>query len=47
MKSEWKVKKLSEIAEFNPKESIIKGKIAKKFQWKNYNLFVEIFQNLF
>lgn len=30
MKSEWTIKKLSDIASFNPKESISKGAIAKK-----------------
>lgn len=30
MRSDWKIKKLSDIALFNPKESIPKGKIAKK-----------------
>lgn len=30
MKSEWTVKKLSEIADFNPRESLPKGKKAKK-----------------
>ena len=30
MKSEWSIKKLSDIAEFNPKESISKGTVAKK-----------------
>ncbi len=30
MKSEWTVKKLSEIADFNPRESLAKGTIAKK-----------------
>ena len=30
MKSEWTVKKLSEIADFNPRESLPKGTIAKK-----------------
>ena len=39
MKSEWKVKKLSEIAEFNPKESIIKGKIAKKIPMEKLQPF--------
>lgn len=39
MKSEWKVKKLSEIAEFNPKESIIKGTIAKKIPMEKLQPF--------
>jgi len=30
MRSEWKTKKLFEIADFNPRESISKGSIAKK-----------------
>ena len=30
MKSEWTTKKLSDIAEFNPKESLSKGTMAKK-----------------
>ena len=30
MKSEWTIKKLSEIADFNPRESLPKGMIAKK-----------------
>lgn len=30
MKSEWTIKKLSEIADFNPRESLTKGTIAKK-----------------
>jgi type I restriction enzyme S subunit len=30
MKSEWKIKKLSDIADFNPLESLTKGTIAKK-----------------
>ena len=30
MRSEWTVKKLSEIADFNPRESLPKGTIAKK-----------------
>lgn len=30
MKSEWTIKKLSEIADFNPRESLQKGVIAKK-----------------
>ena len=30
MRSDWKIKKLSDIALFNPKESIPKGKIVKK-----------------
>lgn len=30
MKSEWTIKKLSEIAEFNPRESLSKGTIAKQ-----------------
>jgi type I restriction enzyme S subunit len=30
MKSDWTMKKLSDIAEFNPKESLSKGTIAKK-----------------
>ena len=30
MRSDWKIKKLSDITLFNPKESIPKGKIAKK-----------------
>ena len=30
MRSEWTVKKLSEIADFNPRESLSKGTIAKK-----------------
>lgn len=30
MKSDWNSLKLSEIVEFNPKESIKKGAIAKK-----------------
>ncbi|WP_242622751.1 hypothetical protein [Lachnoclostridium sp. Marseille-P6806] len=30
MKSDWMVKKLSDIAEFNPRESLVKGTIAKK-----------------
>ena len=30
MKSEWTIKKLSEIADFNPRESLRKGTIAKK-----------------
>lgn len=30
MKSEWSIKKLSEIADFNPCESLAKGTIAKK-----------------
>lgn len=30
MRSDWKIKKLSDVALFNPKESIPKGKIAKK-----------------
>jgi type I restriction enzyme S subunit len=30
MKSEWKIKKLSDIADFNPRESLTKGTIAKK-----------------
>lgn len=30
MRSEWKVVKLSDIAEFNPRESLPKGTIAKK-----------------
>lgn len=30
MKSEWKIKKLSEIADFNPRESLRKGTVAKK-----------------
>ncbi len=30
MRSDWKIKKLSDIAIFNPKESIPKGKMAKK-----------------
>jgi len=30
MKSEWIIRKLSDIAEFNPRESISKGTIAKK-----------------
>jgi type I restriction enzyme S subunit len=30
MKSEWKIKKLSDIAGFNPRESLTKGTIAKK-----------------
>ena len=30
MKSEWTIKKLSEIAEFNPRESLQKGSRAKK-----------------
>lgn len=30
MKSEWTIKKLSEIADFNPRESLPKGTIAKK-----------------
>ena len=30
MKSEWTIKKLSEIADFNPRESLRKGTVAKK-----------------
>lgn len=30
MKSEWIIKKLSEIADFNPRESLRKGMVAKK-----------------
>ncbi|VWL85360.1 restriction endonuclease subunit S [Oceanivirga miroungae] len=30
MKSEWEIKKLSKIANFNPRESLPKGRIAKK-----------------
>ena len=30
MKSEWRIKKLSEIADFNPRESLPKGALAKK-----------------
>lgn len=30
MRSDWKLKKLSDIADFNPKESLSKGTIAKK-----------------
>ena len=30
MKSEWTIKKLSEIADFNPRESLRKGMVAKK-----------------
>ena len=30
MKSEWTKKKLSDIADFNPRETIKKGAIAKK-----------------
>ena len=30
MKSEWSIKKLYEIADFNPRESLPKGTIAKK-----------------
>ena len=30
MKSEWIIRKLSDVAEFNPRESISKGTIAKK-----------------
>ena len=30
MKSEWKIKQLSDIAEFNPREIIAKGMMAKK-----------------
>ncbi len=30
MKSEWTIKKLSEIADFNPRESLPKGTVAKK-----------------
>ena len=30
MKSGWTIKKLSEIADFNPRESLQKGTIAKK-----------------
>ena len=30
MKSEWTIKKLSEIADFNPRESLQKGTVAKK-----------------
>lgn len=28
--AEWTIKKLNETAEFNPKESILKGSVAKK-----------------
>lgn len=30
MRSEWKIRKISDIAEVNPRESIRKGSIAKK-----------------
>lgn len=30
MRSDWTIKKLSDIAEFNPKESLSKGTVAKK-----------------
>lgn len=30
MKSEWEIMKLSDIAEFNPRESILRGAMAKK-----------------
>ncbi len=30
MKSDWKLVKLDDIAEFNPRESLAKGTIAKK-----------------
>lgn len=30
MKSEWTIKKLADIAEFNPRESLPKGVMAKK-----------------
>ena len=30
MKYKWQIKKLSEIVDFNPRESLKKGRIAKK-----------------
>ena len=39
MKSDWMVKKLSDIAEFNPRESLAKGTIAKKIAMEKLQPF--------
>ena len=44
--AEWIEKRMEDIADFNPRESLIKGSVAKKLQWINYNHSVEIFLTL-
>ena len=39
MRSDWKIKKLFDIAVFNPKETIKKGAVAKKIAMDKLNLF--------
>lgn len=39
MKSDWIVRKLSDIAEFNPRESLTKGSIAKKIAMEKLQPF--------
>ena len=43
MKSEWTKKKLSDIADFNPRETIKKGAIAKKIPMDLLRPFIAIF----
>lgn len=44
MRSEWTKKKLSDIADFNPRETIKKVLLPKKYLWMYSDHFIEMFR---
>lgn len=46
MRSEWTGRKLSDIAEFNPRESLPKGTVAKKIAMDKLQPFAVIFLHM-
>ena len=46
MRCNWNIKKLSDIVEFNPKESIKKGSVAKKIPMDKLKPFCRDIQEI-
>ncbi|MDU2040684.1 MAG: hypothetical protein E6717_05420 [Veillonella parvula] len=44
--AEWVMKKLKDIADFNPRESLAKGTVAKKSVWISCSLFAGMYRDM-